>query len=619
MTEQLIEWFRDPSNEAYWNEDLVAIRESPLGGVGVFAKENIGHDEEDDEEDLLLRISKQSILSGKNSFISNLLHECGADSHLGLILAFLYEKSLGSDSPWYAYLQTIQHKNTKGLILPVHLWPDEKKNLLIGTELYSVLDNFEEETEGLFESCVSFARDYESVLKVPTELAVDENNAKVKLLEFAAITLAIASRSFNVDNYHELALVPGADLFNHDSYGREHVHFEALGDVCPFCASCDECGHIEHGAPDSEIESDLEEEGDNEEDEEDEVLDDADTEDGMEDNKKEGNNDPFEVTEDYITKLEEELEREDMSDEESDASEAEGHDNSDNEMSDIDEDSLLIPDVCCDIKIVKSIPKNKELLNTYGDLNNTSLLTKYGFTSLNNPNDYVSLGDQALSQLKNFPDRKDWWDSKGYEVFNDYLHYTAQLNQEEYDNEGVEEKEEKEGHKNGEEGDDQYHSDTECQSCNGDSQASPGSCCNSCDGGNDEEEEEEEEQPEYLPWQVELRVNAEGRPSQSTYALARLLSLSEAEFQELREADDKTLFLEKIGSLESPEKAAYQNILNWCKQRSTAYQDGGLTSNDYEKAIRATKDSQKLAISILVLGEKKALEQSIASLTQQIN
>ncbi|ANZ74455.1 BA75_00909T0 [Komagataella pastoris] len=624
MTEQLIEWFRDPSNKAYWNEDLVSIRKSPLGGVGVFAIENIEHDGEDDEENLLLRISKQSILSGKNSFISNLLHECGVDSHLGLILAFLYEKSLGSDSPWYAYLQTIQHKNSEGLILPVHLWPAEKKKLLIGTEMYSLLDNFEEETEGLFESSVSFAREYESVLKVPTELDVNESNTREKLLEFAAITLAIASRSFNVDNYHELALVPGADLFNHDSYGKEHVHFEALGDVCPFCSSVDECGHIEHGAPDSEIESDLEEEVDDEEDEEDEgdeVHDEEDNaEDRNEENGEESTNEPFEVTEDYIAKMEEELEREDISDDEAQASEDEEQDNSDNEMCDIDQDDLLIPDLCCDIKIVNSIPKNTELLNTYGDLNNTSLLTKYGFTSVNNPNDYVSLGDQALNQLKNFPDRKNWWDSKGYEVFNDYLHYTAQMNQEERENEGADEEEEKKGHEHGEEGDDQCHSDAECHSCDGDSQVNSGACCDSCDGGNDEEEEEEEEvPPEYLPWQVELRVNAEGRPSQSTYALARLLSLSEAEFLELTESDDKTLFLEKISVLESPEKAAYQNILDWCKQRSTVYQDGGLTSNDYEKAIRSTKNSQKLAISILVLGEKKVLEQSLASLTEQIN
>jgi len=51
----------------------------------------------------------------------------------------------------------------------------------------------------------------------------------------------VSSRAFQVDTYHQLALVPLADAFNHSS--SNHVHFASDTWVCEECGKLDECPH----------------------------------------------------------------------------------------------------------------------------------------------------------------------------------------------------------------------------------------------------------------------------------------------------------------------------------------------------------------------------------------
>ncbi|KIY46385.1 SET domain-containing protein [Fistulina hepatica ATCC 64428] len=58
---------------------------------------------------------------------------------------------------------------------------------------------------------------------------------------FCAAYAHVSSRSFLVDCYHGLAMVPIADAFNHSS--QSNVHLESDFDVCPECGSLGQCMH----------------------------------------------------------------------------------------------------------------------------------------------------------------------------------------------------------------------------------------------------------------------------------------------------------------------------------------------------------------------------------------
>ena len=60
--------------------------------------------------------------------------------------------------------------------------------------------------------------------------------------KFIKISTLISSRAFEVDAYHENALVPFADIFNH-SGKNEHVHFETEFEVCDACGQLEYCEH----------------------------------------------------------------------------------------------------------------------------------------------------------------------------------------------------------------------------------------------------------------------------------------------------------------------------------------------------------------------------------------
>ncbi|KAG0669202.1 hypothetical protein C6P42_004523, partial [Pichia californica] len=252
-----------PTNRCYFNTDLLTVKKSTISsGVGVFAKKTqIPVPTEDDEEEsnLLLRVHKSMVLSAQTSTISNLLYEHELTGMYGLVLSFIYEKQLGNKSPWFNYINSINYKDSKGnYILPLCLYSENDKKILKGTEI-EFMDglNFID-LKNHFEKSCKFAEKISKFISIPKCLNLNLNNNDIK--EFAAITMAVVSRAFEIDNYIELGLVPGADLFNHDAKGEENVHFVTFGDVCHYCGKADGCWHDDYGPPDSEDEEDEEEE-----------------------------------------------------------------------------------------------------------------------------------------------------------------------------------------------------------------------------------------------------------------------------------------------------------------------------------------------------------------------
>ncbi|KAK7682888.1 hypothetical protein QCA50_013920 [Cerrena zonata] len=169
----LMEWL---NANAFWNNDQLDVEQSKeSSGIGVFF--NSPDEDEEDDDNLLLRIPKENILSPKNSFIWNLL-------------------------------------------------VDYSENHIVNFDVDLTQDNIDQ---------------------LP-KIILDNHHEK--LIQFGKYVQTVISRAFEVDEFHGLSLVPGADLFNHippvlneDSRisGREDVHFVCDGgdDVCDVCGELD--------------------------------------------------------------------------------------------------------------------------------------------------------------------------------------------------------------------------------------------------------------------------------------------------------------------------------------------------------------------------------------------
>ncbi|GMM34341.1 protein-lysine N-methyltransferase [Saccharomycopsis crataegensis] len=498
----LLSWLEN--NQAKLHPSL-EVRESPLGGLGVYATkdldpETLVYREEIDgdsgEEELaqpLSRTPKTSIFSARNSYISNVLEEHDIHGVLGLITAFIYEYyNLKDESPWFGYFQSF---NLKTLDVPPSFWEDKQQKWLKGTEaeLLDVVNN--EEILTVMDVCVDFAQlmKEELELEIPYVLDINQENEDgdedVKRLElFAKISVLISSRCFNIDGYHEFALVPAADLFNHSS-DLCNCHFESNYEVCGICGMVG-CDHMDISDDDEDSEW---EEGEELDDEElDGEVSDSEALDGEEANEEshedeETEDEIKELDDDFIKKFEEEEKAMEA------ISETEQEQNMPEYLKDHkhDDGAEIYSIDCCDIVLHDNISKGEELYSTYGDLNNPILLLKYQFAELENQNDYVSLGAQVMKNKKSQPKlagRFKWWREIGRDVFKAWLKQNA-----------------------AEEGEE--------------------------DSDEDDEEEEDEEDDDEDSWISDLKINSEGVLSNSVSALVKLCTLKDEEFEKYFQPD----------------------------------------------------------------------------------
>ncbi|WEJ92681.1 hypothetical protein PSN45_000136 [Yamadazyma tenuis] len=458
---------------AFWNDEVVETKTSSIGGVGVFWK----HPDmlEDSLLDgVLLRVPKSNILSSKNSSIYNLLvdhqeiyGDMVPDINLSegmhsLIIAFVYELSMGQSSPWYDYLKAIDPQATN-IELPICLWTHTQRELLNNTECKTLGMLHMDELVALFEECIRFAKnnakyvDIPSIFKIESSVKDDQKFAEYKknLTVFGACIQSVVSRAFQVDDFHGPSLVPGADLFNHlsptiDDEGqvieRENVHFVCDGgeNVCGECGE-HECDHMfedsdedddsdehleehehQNGCPcsdqedgnngdedidvsaveysDVEVEESEAEQESEQESQTDEVGDDSSSD-----------SEVGEITMELIQQLEREENEDSDSDEESEPAE-------DNFIEDTNSDAdttvnqdlkmqLLDSSKCVDI-VLTSLPSAEydfEVFNTYGnDLPNPYLLQRYGFVCKPNEaniNDSCSLQEQLTKYVSGLESR----------------------------------------------------------------------------------------------------------------------------------------------------------------------------------------------------------------------
>lgn len=260
----LLQWL---DHNGYWRSDL-EIRPSKMGGLGVFYKNGDSQLDAHSlmKDPLLLRIPKANILAAKNSSIYNLLVDYVPKNPnvnltkrmFGLVLAVVYEVLLADRSPWHGYLCSIDFEQ---LTVPLCLWDKDDRENFGNTEvdLRNLLSH--DELFEFYVEAVCFAKHYALLVPVPRVLDISDKMVSISIVlqkhklllhEFGKIMQAVVSRSFDIDTYYELALVPGADLFNHIEPGwdaarlkmvpRENIHFVCDSHVCSTCGEpeCDD-------------------------------------------------------------------------------------------------------------------------------------------------------------------------------------------------------------------------------------------------------------------------------------------------------------------------------------------------------------------------------------------
>ncbi|EMR11821.1 hypothetical protein PNEG_00246 [Pneumocystis murina B123] len=175
---------------------------------------------------IILKVPKNAILSPKTSLLSFFLDKTKIPSILSVCIVYMYEKSLGQKSPWYGYLQIMPDK----VDIP-KLWNHEKK-WLKGTEIEYVGGLDISELQSAYnELILPFIKKNKEILN---QRIFTYNN-------FLKAISVVRSRVFEIDKFHNLGLVPFADMFNHAT--NEHIHFQTFYNVCRHCGLI-YCKHI---------------------------------------------------------------------------------------------------------------------------------------------------------------------------------------------------------------------------------------------------------------------------------------------------------------------------------------------------------------------------------------
>lgn len=573
----VINWINN--NNGFWNHEKLEIKESKLGGIGVFAKEDL---ESSDplKPTILLRLHKDSLLSFQKSNVANLLTDEGIDGALALVISFIYEKDQGESSPWYPFIKSINYEHNGQLILPPSLWTKEQKLILQGTELDIMGALDDDENSLAFEKACEFAlSQYQAScesIKIPYELQIEGLSGKELLQKyhtFIAISHAVAARDFEIDEYHQVAMVPGACLFNHSD--RPSVRFESLFDVCGACGTADGCDHIVEDSDEEEEEGEgcqggccgdeHEHEHNDEHSDEAQSGDEEPQDEEMEEEKSSGDEESgseseeeFEgPIEEFIGIIEAAHQREKEEEAKYKAEEAQASAKTENRILK-DDDKPISPDDCVDIVLTRPVKKGEELFNTYGDFNNSVLLSKYGFVIPGNEHNTVSLGLQLLkfkkSNKKAFSRQFEWWENEGFEAMRQYLSTKKNT--------------------------------CEDEDCEDD-------CC-----GSEEVEEDIEDVPE---WSMEMLLNFKGEPTPITYALLKLLSLNKMEINKLLKNPNKV----NLQILTTKSSKALKTLKELVEARLRQY--GDLKLN---KLIKSTDDRIKTA-ALLVKDEQMILNNAL--------
>ncbi|KAJ2456560.1 hypothetical protein GGI03_006364, partial [Coemansia sp. RSA 2337] len=387
----LLQWFVE--NKIAYNEEAIKIVEQQdtaskgtavlSHGFGVVSLRKLESDEQ------LVVIPKSAVISAATSALANIFIDSDIGGNLALCITVMYEKSLGHESPWYGYLQSLPECAD----IPL-LWDAQSRSWLKGTDVGEWIDRDEASLLEDFGVLQDLVAEYPAVF--------GGSNFKWDCFEsFVKIASLVSSRAFSVDVHRDNSMVPFADIFNHRT-AKENVHIVCEEMVCPVCGEAFGCEHMDaleemdshegasEGEDESEDNSESEDDSGSEEDSEyDEDDDSSDSE--SEDELGEelpllvdlmGNSVASELQQD------EDVEMESVGDKNSEHS---GESDSDDDQDDELVDTL-------EMVVFRPCKANTEVFNTYGEHGSAYLLHRYGFCDTKNPFDSVSLSTENVMQ-----------------------------------------------------------------------------------------------------------------------------------------------------------------------------------------------------------------------------
>ncbi|KAH6563191.1 hypothetical protein BASA50_003888 [Batrachochytrium salamandrivorans] len=346
--EILEEWFVE--NKIQYDKENMQIQYNDLVGFSVVAKNVL------DVNSILCSIPKEAILSVKNCGIADILEEQELQGALGLTVALMFERSIGTASPWFGYLQSLPQR--EGIPL---FWSQKQIAELKGTAMEALLDAMPSDLLNDYNEHVV------PLIASNPRLMVAE---KMTFEDFMSATSLVTSRAFQVDCYHGDSMVPLADLFNHRT-DTEHVHFETNAQVCYYCGASGPC--------DCDLISDLDDDDAGDQEWEDLSNDDdcAKNENADDDNDDDMECSDVESASSYPSALY-----------------CSNADNSDDENVDSDENGSS-SDVI-EMIVILQVERGEEIFNTYGVHSNSDLLNRYGFAEANNPYSIVDIPSSSI-------------------------------------------------------------------------------------------------------------------------------------------------------------------------------------------------------------------------------
>ncbi|KAJ2449868.1 hypothetical protein GGF42_004644 [Coemansia sp. RSA 2424] len=386
----LLEWFAE--NKITYNEEAIKIVERqpavapPAASKGAAALSHgfgvVSLRKLESEEPLVV-IPKSAVISAATSALANIFIDASIGGNLALCIAVMYEKSLGVDSPWYGYLQSLPECAD----LPL-LWDAQSRSWLKGTDVGQWIDRDEASLLEDFGVLQALIAEYPVVFGGSFKWDCFKS--------FLNITSLVSSRAFSVDVHRDNSMVPFADIFNHRT-AKENVHIVCEEMVCPVCGEAFGCDHMDaleemdaHGR-DSESEGD---EGSDSE-QESEAEDDSESGDdySSEDDDEVGEELPLLVDEMGGTAANDLQQPDDV--EMASASEGQS-DESDESDADADQEDELVDTL--EMIVFRPCKANTEVFNTYGEHGSAYLLHRYGFCDTKNPFDSVTLNAEDVMQ-----------------------------------------------------------------------------------------------------------------------------------------------------------------------------------------------------------------------------
>ncbi|GAA95514.1 uncharacterized protein L969DRAFT_15435 [Mixia osmundae IAM 14324] len=222
MSGELLAWLRTAGVKV---DDRLALR-SDETGLTVFASHAIAL------HDILVTIPKSCVLSRRTSSLSStpVKLEQSSESHqaaVTLALHLLHEQCMAEQSRFHGYLQSMP----KDAVPLATFEPNEWSQ---GTDVEHHLHERSlslEQLDTLFrDQILPILRDASLTIRPTCKL-------------FRRAYSLVASRAFHIDQYHGLAMVPMADVFNHSAESQVVMQSDHI--VCLQCGALFECEHDE--------------------------------------------------------------------------------------------------------------------------------------------------------------------------------------------------------------------------------------------------------------------------------------------------------------------------------------------------------------------------------------